>query len=226
MAIVMSNGFVSQSFMEEINQKFVGEFYLMESGTDSHFMTASTVIVYLKELIGPVPISGVWSGLLPGFLLKHGLLPGLSVRPFGFHCLELQTILPKHKLLVLQAFVQRRHALKLPESYGMLLADSFMGHHAFKQGEDLLRKEWGAGHKILLPHKNPGGWSAKGQPCDAWHYQLRRPDKTLMQCCVFVYVFVWLAPGSSTIRKLDSGSRQLGTLPSWATAFHCFQGIM
>ena len=64
--------------------------------------------------------------------------------------------------------------------FALLLCDAFSGHHAFRQGEDLVRSQWAEEARCILPARQQGGWSAKGQPCDAWHFQLRRHQAAYM----------------------------------------------
>jgi len=56
----------------------------------------------------------------------------------------------------------------------MLIADGFTGNFATKANEDSRRSKWAADNNCLLPIRPPGGWSACGQPCDAFHFQFRR----------------------------------------------------
>ena len=72
------------------------------------------------------------------------------------------------------AFVLRRQALGLPsDALGMLLADAFTGNHATLAGEALRRAKFFEEFHILGPPQMPGGWSAKGQPCDQLHHVFR-----------------------------------------------------
>lgn len=56
---------------------------------------------------------------------------------------------------------------------GMLLCDAFAGAHATSSGEHLRRQEWADRLNVALPDLMPGGWSAKGQPCDKVHNHWR-----------------------------------------------------
>ena len=60
MGLCISNGFISQADIIAINNKWPGQFFVMESGTESHFMTADTVVQFFRELIGPVPQMKFW----------------------------------------------------------------------------------------------------------------------------------------------------------------------
>jgi len=54
-----------------------------------------------------------------------------------------------------------------------LLADAFSGNSAVTKGEDLRRRKWAKSANAGFLPKPPGGWSAKGQPCDAFHAYFR-----------------------------------------------------
>ena len=56
----------------------------------------------------------------------------------------------------------------------MLICDAFTGNFAFRSNEDKRRERWGTEVNCILPVKPPGGWSAAGQPCDAFHGLFRR----------------------------------------------------
>jgi len=69
----------------------------------------------------------------------------------------------------------RRAELKLDRSVpALLIADGFTGNFATSNGESSRRELFAQQNNIILPIRPPGGWSAAGQPCDAWHFQLRR----------------------------------------------------
>ena len=55
-----------------------------------------------------------------------------------------------------------------------MLCDAFSGAFAKNNGEHLRRKEWADLINVALPELMPGGWSAKGQPCDKVHGHWRR----------------------------------------------------
>ena len=60
---------------------------------------------------------------------------------------------------------RHKHGLTL-EHRGMLLCDAFTGGHAQALGQGARRERWAEAMNIHLPEAQPGGWSAKGQPCD------------------------------------------------------------
>jgi hypothetical protein len=125
MGICIPQGYISQEAIRKINTAYVGEVLVFESGSESHFMTASTTVVFQEQLLTP-------------------------------------------------AFAAKRRKMGLEDATGLLLVDAFTGNFAWRQGEDLVRAEWARNNRVVLPFKPPGGWSARGQPCDAWHFQVRR----------------------------------------------------
>lgn len=56
----------------------------------------------------------------------------------------------------------------------MLIADGFTGNFACSGGEDSRRDLWARENEVILPLRPPGGWSAHGQPCDAYHFLFRK----------------------------------------------------
>ena len=54
LGICVATGALPLSFIKSMNQEWYGHCFIFESGTESHFMTADTTILYLQELIGPV----------------------------------------------------------------------------------------------------------------------------------------------------------------------------
>lgn len=60
------------------------------------------------------------------------------------------------------------------DTWGLLIADGFTGNFATSSNEDSRRRLWSEEAKVVLPLRPPGGWSAAGQPCDAWHFQFRK----------------------------------------------------
>ncbi len=75
----------------------------------------------------------------------------------------------------LQAIEMRRGKLGLTrETPAMLVADGFTGNFATRQNEDSRRAKWSADNNCVLPIRPPGGWSACGQPCDAYHHHFRK----------------------------------------------------
>lgn len=54
LAMCVSSGSLKRTFVSEINQCYHGSIYIFESGSESHFMTAETTLLYLAELVAPV----------------------------------------------------------------------------------------------------------------------------------------------------------------------------
>ena len=61
-----------------------------------------------------------------------------------------------------------------PSQKGLLLCDSFTGGHAASNGLDERRIRWAFANGVILPRRMPGGWSAKGQPCDQVFHLYKR----------------------------------------------------
>ena len=59
-------------------------------------------------------------------------------------------------------------------------ADAFSGNFAFCNGEDRRREKWCEEANAFQSAKPPGGWSAKGQPCDAIHMLYRKYQDAYM----------------------------------------------
>ena len=55
LGICIPSGSVALSFLRDFNAEWAGHVYVFESGSESHFMTADTTILYLQELIAPAP---------------------------------------------------------------------------------------------------------------------------------------------------------------------------
>ncbi len=54
LGLCVSSGSLPQSFITTFNSDWYGSALIFESGTESHFMTADTTILYFQELLGPV----------------------------------------------------------------------------------------------------------------------------------------------------------------------------
>lgn len=54
LGMCVSSGSLPQSFITSFNSEWYGCALIFESGTESHFMTADTTILYFQELLGPV----------------------------------------------------------------------------------------------------------------------------------------------------------------------------
>lgn len=75
----------------------------------------------------------------------------------------------------LEAIQLRRAKLGLSSDVPcMLICDAFTGNFAFRHNENSRRQQWAQESNVLLPQKVVGGWSAHGQPCDAFHHLFRR----------------------------------------------------
>ncbi len=51
LGICIPNGFLSLKDMEEINKKYLGSVHIFLSGSENHFMNASTTLIYMQELL-------------------------------------------------------------------------------------------------------------------------------------------------------------------------------
>jgi len=54
LGICLTSGSVPQSTIRSLNEEWFPHVYIFESGTETHFMTAETTLLYLQELVGPV----------------------------------------------------------------------------------------------------------------------------------------------------------------------------
>ena len=138
-------------------------------------------------------VSSTWSDGSPGpvaFNVKHGILLEKDIKKINrsqlglvyimvsnteSHFMNADTTLELFRELYGPAFHARRRFLELDDTApGLLLADAFTGNHASLKGEQerraLLKEEF----NIIPPITLPGGWSAKGQPCDQIHDKFRR----------------------------------------------------
>ena len=61
-----------------------------------------------------------------------------------------------------------------------ITADAFSGNFAFCSGEDRRRELWCEEANSIQAARPPGGWSAKGQPCDALHMLFRKYQDAYM----------------------------------------------
>ena len=94
----------------------------------------------------------------------------------GSHMFTAETIIQLFEGLYSPAFKIKRSQLGLGlEHRGLLMADAFTGAHTESGGYAARRKRWSSQENVLLPASQPGGWSAKAQPCDQLfsHYKHR-----------------------------------------------------
>lgn len=78
----------------------------------------------------------------------------------------------------------------------MLVRDAFTGNFAFRCNENKRREQWSLENNCHLPLKPAGGWSAHGQPCDAWHCMYRRLRNQFVDAALGYH-----KPGLSQINK-------------------------
>lgn len=85
----------------------------------------------------------------------------------------------------MEAIQLRRAQLKLSKDVPcMLICDAFTGNFAFRNNEDQRRQQWASEINAILPLKPAGGWSATGQPCDAFHHMFRRLCNAYTDACL------------------------------------------
>ena len=83
------------------------------------------------------------------------------------HMMTGESLADMYDSLFTDAFKIKRSQLGVgPSHKGLLMCDAFTGGHAVCNGLDERRTRWASANGILLPRQMPGGWSAKGQPCD------------------------------------------------------------
>ena len=55
LGVCVASGSLPLAWIQQMNSDYRGFVYIFESGTETHFMNAETTMLYLTELIGPVP---------------------------------------------------------------------------------------------------------------------------------------------------------------------------
>ena len=122
---------------------------------------------------GPIAISAS-AGVIPAKLRDevNSKYPGrvyvLNGANCGSHFFTSESVMEMYGELYSAAFRQKRAELQLPPTtQALLLCDGFTGAHSGTGGFVERRLLWSQTNHITLPAAMPGGWSAKGQPCDA-----------------------------------------------------------
>ncbi|CAK9000255.1 Malate dehydrogenase 2, partial [Durusdinium trenchii] len=91
------------------------------------------------------------------------------------HFMTAETTLLHLQELISPALELRRASLGYNrETPALLICDGFTGNFAVSNGEGSRREMWSKENNCILPLRPPGGWSATGQPCDAWHHIFRK----------------------------------------------------
>ena len=91
-----------------------------------------------------------------------------------------ETTIEFYTKVVGPAFAYRREILtkrfgkNMADEWGLVLCDAFTGNFSESHGADLRRSEYLRSQRIVPPLLQPGGWSARGQPCDAVHATYRK----------------------------------------------------
>ena len=70
LGICVASGSLPLSYIREMNSQWAGHVFLFESGSDSHFMTADTTLLYMEQLLAPVAHMYKWNIFylnFPGF---------------------------------------------------------------------------------------------------------------------------------------------------------------
>lgn len=84
------------------------------------------------------------------------------------HFFNSELILSMYNELYTPAFRAKRILLGLPPTAkGHLVCDGFTGSFKSSGGASERRELWATSNSVILPIELPGGWSGKGQPCDA-----------------------------------------------------------
>ena len=91
------------------------------------------------------------------------------------HFMTSETILEMYENLYRHAYRLKRAQLNMEDRRGFLMCDGFTGAHRATGGHIERRDRFAESCNLHLPPEFPGGWSAKGQPCDQIfnHYKLR-----------------------------------------------------
>lgn len=61
LGICVASGSLPLSYIREMNSQWAGHVFLFESGSDSHFMTADTTLLYMEQLLAPVAHMYKWN---------------------------------------------------------------------------------------------------------------------------------------------------------------------
>ena len=137
---------------------------------------------------GPAAISTP-AGAIPASLRKelNDAYPGeifvLLNNNSGTHMMNSESALEMFEGLYSSAFKLKRNQLKLPaDALGCLVCDGFTGSHSDSQGYLERRHRWAAANHVLLPQEQPGGWSARGQPCDQVFAHYKERVRLAMDC--------------------------------------------
>ena len=97
------------------------------------------------------------------------------------HMFNAESVIDLYENLYSDAFKLKRHQCNLDIQHrGLLVCDAFTGSHSESNGHDARRLRWSEACNVELPHAQPGGWSAKGQPCDQifCHFKERVRERT------------------------------------------------
>ena len=129
---------------------------------------------------GPVAFSVPYQGM-PGQLMTdlNARFKGKALFLMSgtdSHMMNAETVLQLYQELYSDGFKSQRLRHGLTHQHrGLLLCDGFTGSHAESAGLAQRRQRWADACNVELPAPQPGGWSAKGQPCDQCfsHYKLR-----------------------------------------------------
>ena len=99
------------------------------------------------------------------------------------HMMNAELMVELFEELYTPALKLRRAALGLgSEVPCLLMADSFTGTHSFSCGHQQRRERWADTMNVILPLQVPGGWSAKGQPCDQVFSHFKYRVRLVMDC--------------------------------------------
>ena len=103
----------------------------------------------------------------------------------GSHFMNSESTWIMMETLLTDAFRKQREKYSLHSRKGMILADAFSGNHG--SAYMLLREKWSTTANVLLPSKQPGGWSAHGQPQD------RLRQLCSHRLCLLIFFFAFRA---------------------------------
>ena len=53
LCVCVASGALTQTFIQDVNSSSYGQVLIVESGTESPYMTEDTMLMYLKELLAP-----------------------------------------------------------------------------------------------------------------------------------------------------------------------------
>ena len=126
----------------------------------------------------------------------------VNISELDTHWMSAESTCVMYERLFKPAFRLQRHRCNLAHSVrGSLQCDAFTGNASWSKGHDARRQQFSSTANVLLPMRKPGGWSARGQACDAFHDVLRFKvdlakdqalgfNSSLLQRTLWCYIYI------------------------------------